>query len=493
MMKFVLPKLRDILFIAIFTGVFLAGQRSLNIDGDLGRHITLGQFIIKHKTIPSSDLFSHTMPGKPLTPHEWLAEVIYTVFYRFLSLDGVVLLEALLIALTIAWIYSDSYDRGKSYALATLFSIWAAAMSSIHWLPRPHLFTFLLLAIWTTEIRKIATGIKFSIWLVPLLMIIWVNTHGAFISGFVVLGCYLIGTIIEHRDNGNNAIQKKTQKRLVIAGGLALVATLFNPASWKIWQTSIGYVTNTYLTSHTMEYLSPDFHLAGFWPFLGMIGFIILFFSRSWGKLSISEGLLIASWAIMGLVSARNIPLFAIIAVPILAAYFAHFASNNRFILTFDRAIANTDRQLFGTIWPLAVMVVFVFSILYRGENRFLNANRNYSFDPTAFPVEAVNWLERNPQDGNMFNYFTWGGYLLYRLWPSQPVFIDGQTDFYGEELTREYASSISGDPLWNEVFKKYQIQWAIIPKGVPLKGELVSAGWETLYEDETAILLRMP
>jgi hypothetical protein len=492
-MKFVLPKLRDILFIAIFSGVVLAGQRSLNIDGDLGRHITLGQFIIENKMIPNIDLFSHTLPGKPLTPHEWLAEVMYTFFYRLLSLDGVVLLEALLIALTIAWIYSDSHDRGKSYALATLFSIWAAAMSSIHWLPRPHLFTFLLLAIWTTEIRKIAMGIKFSIWYIPLIMIIWVNTHGAFISGFVVLGCYLIGTIIEHRGSDNSAINKNTQKRLVIAGGLALMATLINPAGWKIWQTSIGYVTNSYLISHTMEYLSPDFHQAGFWPFLGMIGFIILFFSRSWSKLSISEGLLIASWAIMGLVSARNIPLFAIIAAPLLSAYFAHFASNNRSILAFDRVVGNTDRQLFGTIWPLALMAVFVFSILYRGENRFLNDIGKYSFDSSVFPVEAANWLEDNPQSGNMFNYFTWGGYLLYRFWPNQLVFIDGQTDFYGEKLTREYASSISGDPLWIDVFRKYQIQWVIIPDDVPLLTELVSAGWETLYEDETAILLRTP
>ena len=76
-MKFVLPKLRDILFIAIFSGVVLAGQRSLNIDGDLGRHITLGQFIIENKMIPNNDLFSHTMPGEPLTPHEWLAEVMF--------------------------------------------------------------------------------------------------------------------------------------------------------------------------------------------------------------------------------------------------------------------------------------------------------------------------------------------------------------------------------------------------------------------------------
>ncbi len=228
-MKFVLPKLRDILFIAIFIGVVLAGQRSLNIDGDLGRHITLGQFIIERKTIPDNDMFSHTMPGEPLTPHEWLAEVMYAISYRLLSLDGVVLLEALLIALTIAWIFSDSYDRGKSFALATLFSIWAAAMSSIHWLPRPHLFTFLLLAIWTTEIRKIATGIKFSIWYVPLLMIVWVNTHGAFISGFVVLGCYLIGTVFEHRDSKKSDTNKSAQKRLVIAGGLCSRGNVVQP------------------------------------------------------------------------------------------------------------------------------------------------------------------------------------------------------------------------------------------------------------------------
>jgi hypothetical protein len=66
------------------------------------------------------------------------------------------------------------------------------------------------------------------------------------------------------------------------------------------------------------------------------------------------------------------------------------------------------------------------------------------AYDPEKFPVAAVNWLETHPQDGEMFNYFIWGGYLLYREWPDLQVFIDGQTDFYGETLSREYLSVLA-------------------------------------------------
>jgi hypothetical protein len=400
----------------------------------------------------------------------------------------VVLIEALLIALTITWIFSEALDRGKSYVLAIIFSIWAAAMSSIHWLPRPHLFTFLLLAIWTTGIRRVARGDKYPLWLFPILMVFWVNAHGAFISGFVVWGCYLAGSFVESQKGHGIPALPKSSKRLIIAGVLSLAATMLNPVNWRVWQTSFGYINNAYLTSHTMEYLSPDFHLAGFWPFLAMIGFIIFFFSMGQAQLSFSEGLILAFWAVTGLYSARNIPLFAVIATPILASYFATHVSKNRVIQTIEEKIGGADRQLSGYVWPLIAILMLVVFFYAEAKNRPDRLTSSYFFSPATFPVGAVDWLKLNPQDGNMFNYFTWGGYLLYRLWPEQNVFIDGQTDFYGENLTRDYEKISTPTEEWKDLLAKYDVKWLIYPTNTELMAVLrTDPDWRIVYSDSVA------
>ena len=91
-----------------------------------------------------------------------------------------------------------------------------------------------------------------------------------------------------------------------------------------------------------------------------------------------------------------------------------------------------------------------------------------------------------------MFNYFPWGGYLLYRQWPGTLVFIDGQTDFYGEALTREYEQVITLNDNWQVVLERYQVSWALLPKSAALTKALTNnADWKVLYQDDTATILR--
>jgi hypothetical protein len=112
-------------------------------------------------------------------------------------------------------------------------------------------------------------------------------------------------------------------------------------------------------------------------------------------------------------------------------------------------------------------------------------------FDAEVFPVEAVTWMKSHPPAGAGFNYFPWGGYLLYRLWPDQRVFIDGQTDFYGEALTRQYEQVITLSPGWEQVFQQYQVQWVLLPPDEPAAQQLLDLpGWQVAYQDQTAVLM---
>lgn len=93
-----------------------------------------------------------------------------------------------------------------------------------------------------------------------------------------------------------------------------------------------------------------------------------------------------------------------------------------------------------------------------------------------------------------MFNNFIWGGYLLYRLWPEQTVFIDGQTDFYGEALTREYTQVMTLAAGWESVLEKYDVSWVIVQSDKPLvKALQEETRWTVVYQDTTATILHEP
>jgi hypothetical protein len=235
-------------------------------------------------------------------------------------------------------------------------------------------------------------------------------------------------------------------------------------------------VANRFLVDYTNEYKSPDFHLPLFWPFAGILLLILLLLGFKRLKLRPTHLFLLLFWGAMGLYSARNIPLFALISIPILAE-----GSADSFRSFFPSRIGSGSGA-----WSAAALLLTL-AVLFAGVTL-----PHDSYNPERFPVAAVDWLEENPQPGKVFNNFMWGGYLLYRLWPEQLVFIDGQTDFYGEELTREYVDVMGGEPGWQDVLAKRQVDWAILPAD-SLAARLISneLEWNTVYQDDTTVILQ--
>lgn len=476
-----LPRFQDIIFVCILIASMLYGPKLFNLDGDLGRHITIGDYILANKTIPTHDIFSHTRFGQPMTPHEWLAQVIFALGHKVLSLGGAVLITAIIIACSFVLVYQDSRQRSNMPFLSLGFTVLAAAASSVHWLARPHIFTFLYLAIWTYCLENIQRNKKIPVWVFGIIMLLWANTHGAFIAGFVVWGAYITGHILESLIQ-NRQHETKLRAWLYI-GFLAFIATLINPDGIHLWGTSFGFISNTYLVSHTQEYLPANFYLPGTWPFLAIISLSILILYLKNHHLLISHGLLLTGWTVMGLYSARNIPLYAIIVTPILTEASAKLLLGTSWE-SIEINLLKIENSIRGMLWPILSIGLAIFLL----RNQGLQAYNTY--DPSIFPVKAVDWLIENPQEGRIFNQFTWGGYLLYREWPDQLVFIDGQTDFYGEALTREYERVISVSDGWENVLIKYDVDWVIIPSDSILADKLAQQRWQELYRDAIAVIL---
>jgi hypothetical protein len=152
-----------------------------------------------------------------------------------------------------------------------------------------------------------------------------------------------------------------------------------------------------------------------------------------------------------------------------------------------EKRLSGLGRQALRPILSLTVAILTgaFFALQYWHTSQTI-----FQFNPQVFPVQAMDWLEMHPQRGNMLNEFNWGGYILYRAWPQERVFLDSQSDFYGEPLMRDYdqITSVQGD--WENLLEKYQVRWTILPSHEPLTKELMAQGWKAVYQDQTAVIL---
>ena len=481
-----IPRLRDMLFIAILVGAWMLGPRMLALDSDLGRHLTIGRYILESRTIPTRDLLSFTRTGEARPAYEWLTQVILEGANRLAGLDGVILVTALLIAAAFTLVYADARRRSRMPLTALGIAILAALSSSLHWLPRPHVLTFLLLALWLAWLERVRRRETLSLWRFPVLMLIWVNAHGGFVFGMLAWLAYFGGWIWEKL---RQSADEQVGERLLLSGILSLVATFIAPSGWGNWQAVLSN-NSRYIISRTVETMPPDFSQPGTWPFslLIILTASVVIVTRK--SQSASHIFLLAGFATLGLFMARNIPLFGIASTPILAEGIGNILKRARRWQSVEMNITVLERPLRGAVWPIVVGLAFAFFIGIRYQVRREALNH---FNKRVFPVAAADWLTTHPQPGNMFNEFNWGGYLLYRLWPEEKVFLDSQTDFYGEELVREYEHILTAQDGWQELLDTYSVGWVILPHSAPLIPSLQAADWQTLYSDQTAIILKHP
>ena len=479
--KLFLPRLSAILFITLFMSTLALGPRMLNIDGDLPRHLLMGKVVLETGRAPLQEIFSYVYEGRTYIPHEWLAGVIFYLIYLITGLDGIVLLAGILIASTFAILHFEASQENRNKLAIFLLFLLGASVSSIHWITRPHLFTMLFLAVWLILLDRLYRNIPVKIWIPPAIMLLWANIHAEFIAGFIVLVAYIAGWTWQFIINGSNA-SKETGKRLLQVAFLSFIASLFNPVGLRTWNLVIGYLNNRYLLSRIVETRPPDFTQGSYWPLLLMLGIAVYLMARKKFKLNPAHLFLLLGFGGLSLSAARNVHLAGVVFPFVLSNLIAESTSFWP-LKKFETILKEVDDPNYGNAWPIMITVLASTLIVLSP------LSRPYRFEPSVFPVNAVSWLKSHSQNGNMFNAFDWGGYILFHLWPEQKVFIESQGDLTGE-LTMKYEKIVSLDEGWQEIFDEYDITWAIIPPGSSLAEELASQGWKPVYQDQTAVVL---
>jgi len=191
--NYFLPSFGDLLWITAFLIVIIYGRQLMNHDGDLPLHLSMGRYVLDYRKIPLQDVFSHTLAGQPAAQHKWLSQVLFAFVERSLGLGGVVLLCAVVIASALWLVYQRFRLERQSILIVLLVGFFVMATSTVHWLIRPHVITFLFLAGWMLVLDQLRAGKLQRWWQLPLMMLLWANLHGGFIAGFVTWFLYGVG------------------------------------------------------------------------------------------------------------------------------------------------------------------------------------------------------------------------------------------------------------------------------------------------------------
>lgn len=485
--RWLLPSYGTILALAaLATGLFLRGASMFANDGDGSRHIRLGREILERGYVLKADVVSHTRTGEAIVLHEWLSEVLLAWADMAAGLSGVAVLATLLFALAVFGVYRAANELGAPRPLALAVGVLALALQGIHLLPRPHLFSTALAAVFMILLIRFArTGRPWTLGPLPILMMLWTNLHGGFLLGFVLIVAFLIGALLASPEF---AAGRRAARPLAIVLVACLLVSFINPAGPDIWTYTTGHLGgDDFLIAITQEFQSVDFHQG-----YGRAFFVVLFAGPAlWmtGRVRVSwlgAGLYLF-FAAAALNSSRNIPLFTVAVLPWLAVWIddALLAGGDtgRRLLERVRRMDRDDRTLRPWPWMLAGFALIAWAL---GPGSPL-----YRFDPVVFPVQAVERLGEIDTSGPVFNHMHWGGYLLY-VRPDVPVFIDGQTDFYGEELAREYLQALNGRPGWDAVLARHGVEWTLTRSDAALNQLLaLDPGWRQLYSDGVATIYR--
>jgi hypothetical protein len=470
----VMPSVGAVLWIVFFVGLNATGWRhvAVSADGDPSLHRRLGNWMMENRQVIRSDVLSHTKTGEPFVTKEWLSQIVFAAAGNLWDWGGVALVSSLLIATCLWMLYRQMRENDTGALMSALVTLATAWACSVHWLARPHLFSHLLVVWFAWQLSRYERGKLSSqglLWRLAPVMAVWVNVHGAFVYGLVLIGMHLVGGMVA----------RKGFRPLMFVLAVCAAVTLLNPNGWKLLAVVTGFFQPTGLVDMVNEFKSPDFHsaeLRGFLVVLGLWGAVLFWVRPRW---TVTELLLVGGWGYLALYSVRNVPVFALVSAPVLARFLDDGWKQSWGARV--RAAEQVDHGRGGFVWAALACAVVVVGVARGWWSTELRVDR--------LPVASVRFVKLHPDllRGEMFNTDVWGSYLTWAL-PERRVFMDSRHEFFGVDFIREYQSVTRVQTNWSSVLNRYDVGWTLMPSGHALNRVLeLSDEWELVNRDSTA------
>jgi hypothetical protein len=461
--------------------LFIAGEQ----DPDFWWHVRIGRWMVDNGRLPSSDIFTFTVPGHVWTDHEYLTEILMWLVYRAAGPVGLSLAFGLL-TWAAFWILYRQVRRQPWVIVGVGLAIGAVAGSPI-WGPRAQMITFFLTCLELYWLHGYLSGRSRALRYFPLVMVLWANLHGGWVIGFVWLGVALAAELISWGWNPSNPAHRAHVRFLAIITVFSVVAVAATPHGLSLYPYPFQTQGSVAQQKLIVEWFSPDFHQVYLRPFEAMVFLVII--GMAMRRPSLYEFLLTLVGLGLALQSVRNVVLFVAVATPVMincySAYWKELSAARGWKFELP------PRRIFAVITAVVLAVIALATTLriYDG----INPAKQQSMVMADYPVAAADWLDAHHEIGTrMYNQYGWGGYLAYRFYPqpNRRVFIFGEAALMGDPLLNEYEDVQTLRSTWKQRLDEYQVDYVVYNKGEALANVLATQpDWKLVYEDSVAVI----
>jgi hypothetical protein len=499
--KATLPRIpiESIWVIVVLVGIFAFANTHPIRPHDFWFHVAVGREIVSTGHIPDVDTFSYTALGQPYDSYKsfWLMEVFYYGLLQATGAVGIVLAHGLTIAGAYTILLLACWRATGNWRIAALGTLFAAALGINDWNVRPQAITFLIGALYLLAIVVLEHQGKFRWVLVfPLGMIVWVNSHGTYVLGLVLVGAWLAAALIEkivsrRWQNFPLPLPFRPVPKIWSALLLTGAACLLNPRGLGVLRYIFGMATNPVIQNLVPEWAPPTFGtLRGQLFFAGLLfAAIVLIFSPH--RPDLLQIFLFIGFGALGLKTLRGSIWFGLVMAPTVSL---HMAAWGRRVS--QRLTKLGEPQKPSPIWVNWVFVIFLLGF---GALSLPWFKESLPFPPAKAglisyetPVKATETLLSNQWPGRIFHAMSFGSYLDWAAQPAYPVFVDSRIELYSESVWRDYLKISAAQPGWMEKLEAYNVEILMLsPSEQPM---LIAAAedsprWQRVYADDVAVI----
>jgi hypothetical protein len=482
----------DQLWLAVICAGFLFFTSLIPLlPNDFWWHLKIGEIIFQEGSIPSTNIFAWSIPrDQPFTYGAWLGELLFYALYRIGNLEILIFLRNLFALLTFWLLAIEARKRSGSWRLAALVAAFAWLMSFNNLAIRPQIWSWVPFMTYLIVLEGFIEGriSKGWLWTLPLIMVFWVNVHGAFVLGIVLIGIYLAGEWLTKLLRLPAANSWNSIAWFGLIGLVTIVAALINPQGINIINYVSDLITDPPSQGLIGEWQSPT--PQGATNIMFFLSILVLIFALAFSsyQLSITESLIIAGFLWLAWSGQRYIIWYALAVMPVLAKILADIkirfpemkVSRNRLNILLAAAVflpAILVQPWFVNGFPLPQAY---WDFVVRESPGGPPISRNN-------PVGAVEYLSSHPE-GNLFNEMGYGSYLIWAL-PQGSVFIDPRVELYPFEQWADYID-ISQARHYDQLLTKYEVDRILLDRTIQAELSEVLASdpsWHREYEDGSA------
>ena len=473
---------RTYLVLAVLVVVGLGLSQTID-PSDYWWHLASAREILAAGSVPSTDVFSWTMAGEPFFTQPWLGQ-LHLYWPHVLGGPPVALLVHAVVLATaygglLAWLTRIT-ERPRLCAVVVL--LFTVPLSTMNWNLRPQTLALPLLVVFVVILDAVRRGAdRRWLWLLPAVMLLWVNVHGSFPLGLGLAGLVLAGEAWRSRARLPGAMSRQGLLHLAAVVVACTAATLANPRGFGVVGYVIELLTSTSVGPLVTEWRSPVVtELGGLFFFVGTLA-VVGALLRAPQRPSATDLLVVTAFWLIALTGIRHVLWFAVVATPLLATSLAEAFSARQ-----KRADVPALNAALVVVVGLGVVVASPWV-----RPHVLDSPQGQLLAPNT-PVEAaavLDELEDAPE--RMFNDIAMGSYLTWAA-PDVPVFMDPRFELYPLEQWLDYRDFGAGVRV-DDILESYAFDALLLDRvaQAPLIDVLEELRWETVHEDERAVLLR--